>query len=347
MACGDRAVAGATIILRRDARVAMIAPRPQVVTMTPDAAPDSMHPTSAFLAPLAKSDRAKTQIQELSLAIRSFFEFAPYKIVSEIDTKADEEVWRFQLMRKLPAELSVRTGEIFHNLRSALDQMLAEIVARISKRSESGVEFPFGLNIDEFETALRKQKKLPAEAIPMIRDLKPYKGGDALLWLLHSTNRRDKHRMGLVPINLRTAGEVSYLSIWYGQALVIGSRSGQHLVAERKITDADYIRLAARGRAWGLYGLSILDPVTGLPIVPDRGHRLVFNNPGPGAPAETMEFLTATPGTKFKTDFKPSFDIAFGNVGGLEREPVVYVLTQLRDVVERAMLQFRDRFFPQ
>jgi hypothetical protein len=207
-----------------------------------------------FMAPFAKAERAKSQINDLNLAIRDFFKATPYEIVSELNAEADEEIWRFQLTRKLPHDLSIITGEIFHNLRSALDQMLAEIVVRVSKQSEDGVNFPFGLSLDEFETALRKQKKLPEAAKTMIAALKPYKGGDPLLWLLHSANRRDKHRMGLVPVNLRTAGKVSYLSLRYGQALVIGSRGGQHLACERRITDADYLRLAAPrqilGRIW-------------------------------------------------------------------------------------------------
>jgi hypothetical protein len=299
-----------------------------------------------FLAPFEKIKRAADQITELDTAIRAFFKATSYEIVSHVDLEADEEVWRFQLTGKIPHYLSVQVGEILHNLRSALDQMLAEVVVRVSKRSESGVQFPFAVSLDNFEAALGQQKKLPPPAVVMIRNLKPYKGGNALLWLLHSTNRRDKHRMGLVPINLRTTGRVSYLSVWYGQALIIGSRYGQHLRAERKITDADYVRHAVKGHASGLYGLSVLDPVTGLPIAIDAGHRLVFANTGCGTAEGTMEFLTATPGTKFKTDFEPHFDVAFSGAGISEREPIIQVLTQLRELVERILRTFEERFFP-
>jgi hypothetical protein len=304
-----------------------------------------MTPVGTFTAPFAKAERAKTQINDLDLAIKAFFEATPYEIVSEVYPEADEEVWRFQLTRKLPHELSVRVGEIFHNLRSALDQMLAEIVVRVSKRSETSVEFPFGLDFNEFKTALGRQKKLPTAAIPLIESLRPYKGGDPLLWLLHSANRRDKHRMGLVPVNLRTEGRVSYLSLRYGQALVIGARGGQHLACERKITDADYVRLALKDGSWGAYGTSLLDPVSGLPTIPFPGAHLSFDNLGPGTAEESYEFFTATPGTKFKTDFEPSFDVAFRDVAGLERKPVAHVLTQLRDLVERILLMFENQFF--
>ena len=235
-----------------------------------------------------------------------------------------------------------------HNLRSALDQALAEIVVRISNRSEAKVEFPFGLNFGEFQAALAKQKKLPPDAAALIERLQPYKGGDPLLWLLHSANRKDKHRMGLVPVNLRTEGKCSYLTLRYGQALVLGSRGGQNFICQRRITDAEYLLLALKNASWGAYGLMALDPITGLPVNPllDQGTRIHFDNLGPGSAEESFEFFTATPGTKTKTDFEPSFDIAFRDVGGLERKPIVHVLSQLRDLVERILLTFERRFFP-
>jgi hypothetical protein len=303
-----------------------------------------MNLETVFIAPFAKVGRVKAQINELDTAIRAFFEVTPHEIVSECYPDRDEEVWRFHLTRKLPYDINVRVGEIFHNLRSALDQMLAEIVEQTTNRTETKVEFPFGRSFDEFEAALGKQKKLPTDASMLIRTLKPYKGGDPLLWLLHSANRRDKHRVGLVPVNLRTEGFCSYLSVWYGAALVIGSRNGQHLENTKRFTDADYIRLAVKGDPWGMYGLCRLDPKLGVPTIPDPGHRLRFENAG--TPEETLEFLTATPGTKFKTDFRPTFDVAFRDVVGFEREPVVHVLSNLRDLVERILLTFKKHFFP-
>jgi hypothetical protein len=304
-----------------------------------------MNSEPSFIAPFAKVERAKSQINDLDIAIKSFFATARHEIVSECYPEVGEEIWRFKLSDKLPNDLSVRTGEILHNLRSSLDQMLAEVVVRISERSESKVGFPFGIDFGKFETALEEQKKLPPDAVQMIRNLRPYKGGDPLLWLLHATNNRDKHRMGLVPVNLRTVGAVSYLSVWYGQVLVLGSRGGQNLAVEKRFSDVDYIRLAGLGRAWGMYGLSVLDPISGLPVVSDHGNRISFENLGPGTAEETFEFLTATPGTKFKTDFEPSFDVAFGNVGAFEREPIVHILSNLRDLIERILQTFERRFF--
>ena len=306
-----------------------------------------MEPVGTFIAPFAKTEWAKTQIQDLQTAIKSFVDAAGYKIVREVDVDADEEIWGFKLTRSIPTELNVRVGHILHDLRSALDQMAAELAVRISRRSESGLEFPFGRDVNEFEKALGKQKKLPPAAKAMIRELQPYPGGNPLLWMLHAVNRRDKHRMGLVPIQLRSTKTVSYLAIWYGTGLVMGSRKGQHLINERRFSNADYLRLGALGRVWGAYGLMKIDLKTGDPLGPGSANRIITSDDAvPGAADEGMEFLTTTPGAKFKTDFQPSFDIAFRDVGTREREPIIHVLTQLRDLVERILLTFERRFFP-
>ena len=58
-----------------------------------------------------------------------------------------------------------------------------------------------------------------------------------------------------------------------------------------------------------------------------------------------MEVLAAVPGTEFYCDIQPSLDVAFRNVEGLEHEPVVAVLHQMSQLVQRILLTFERRFF--
>jgi hypothetical protein len=71
-----------------------------------------MNLVGTFIAPFAKAERAKTQINDLDLAIKAFFEATPYEIVSEVYPEANEEVWRFQLKRKLPRSLGPSGGDL-------------------------------------------------------------------------------------------------------------------------------------------------------------------------------------------------------------------------------------------
>jgi hypothetical protein len=284
-----------------------------------------------LLPVFAKIERAEAQIDDLNTRIGAFFETSPYELASEIDPDGTQEVWRFKLTRRLPHVLSVVAGEILHNLRSPLDQ-LAGAIALQSHRSEAGVCFPFGRDVNEFETELRKQKKLPPDAIALIRAAQPYRGGNNLLWQLHHLNRRDKHRVGLMPVNLRTATSLSTLIVFTGQVMTVGFRNGQHLVRD--------------GR-----NLSQHDPgkqpciVRNGDIIMVNGSPAMSFEPNVAAGDDDMEILTATPGTKFYCDFQPSLNVSFRNIEGLEREPVVAVLHQMRQLVKRLLLTFEARFF--
>src|SRR5258708_12226011 len=58
-----------------------------------------MNSIPMFIAPFAKTERAKSQINDLNLAIKSFFETTPYEIFSQFDPQANEQICRFQLTR--------------------------------------------------------------------------------------------------------------------------------------------------------------------------------------------------------------------------------------------------------
>lgn len=275
----------------------------------------------------AKTERAKAQIRDLNTRIKDFYDTHPYEVVSELNAKGDREIWRFKLSRKLPAEISVIIGEILHNLRSPLDQILCAIAIK-QGGNEDGIAFPRGRDRKEFEAALRKQVKLlPADAIKLIRAAKPYRDrGNKLLWALLEMNRRDKHRVGLVPVQLPAELSMSFLTFWIGLGLSIGNRRGKHL---RMNNAFDIEKLGYTGEPHAKYDV--------------RPGRIVFNDLK-RTWDDSLEFLTTTPGAKFDTDFEITMNIAFDEVG-IRRQPVVAVLNDMRDLVERLLLAFEKRFF--
>ncbi len=48
------------------------------------------------------------------------------------------------------------TGDAIHNLRTSLDLMASEL-ARISKRPDNDVYFPFAVSADKFEHAIKSR----------------------------------------------------------------------------------------------------------------------------------------------------------------------------------------------
>jgi hypothetical protein len=277
----------------------------------------------------AKIEWAETHIDHLNAEIVKFFETSPYELTSKVDSKQSAEIWRFRLTRPFPREVRVTAGAILHALRSPLDQTLSAIALQ-SHKSDAGVGFPFGQNEDEFKRELRKQKKLPPDAIALISEAKPYKGGNDLLWQLHHLNRRDKHRAGLVPINLHNAVMMTTLVIFCGRLIRLGFPNGTQM-----IPDANN---------------NLSAPPDRQPMIVDKGQIIRVNGspaarftPGPGD--DDMEVLATVPGTEFYCDVQPSLDVAFRNVEGLEHEPVVAVLHQMSQLVQRILLTFERRFF--
>lgn len=123
----------------------------------------------------AKTKRANAQIEDLEQRIDAFFKSGPHDIVSKLSRDGTQEVWSFRLNQKLPDDIPVIIGEILHNLRSPLDQILCAIALKHSG-SQDGVAFPRGRNREEFRRALSKQEKLlPPDAIKLIAKSKPYR----------------------------------------------------------------------------------------------------------------------------------------------------------------------------
>jgi hypothetical protein len=214
-----------------------------------------MKPKSPLLGCFAKIEWAESEIDDVQTKINGLVKpvpqlniFAPQKFpgdkprpppkpyptgFSKSTATVDSngvEVWRY-VVPEIPTALNVTVGAILHSLRTPLDQMLSAIALK-THDSPRGVAFPFGRNREEFEISLGKQTKLPLDARKLIGTLKPYRGGNALLYALHALNNPDKHHPGLVPINMQTITGVEAIAAYRGMVLTIGPRTGRHLAID-------------------------------------------------------------------------------------------------------------------
>ena len=149
-------------------------------------------------------NRAKEHLAEFERAVLAFLQTEPYGAVGtkEVDEGEEYLVWRFQINATAPARLGAIAGDIVHNARAALDLLACQFVS-IAGGTDADInrgKFPFGQNKAIFESELKdKLKKIRASARRFIKRLKPYKGGNRTLWLLHAADLRDKHRL-LIPV---------------------------------------------------------------------------------------------------------------------------------------------------
>lgn len=158
-----------------------------------------------LLASKYKIEGAKAQIKNLHASVKAFQERKPYTFGEEVDPQTGEKLYKVRLAENLPASFYTDTGSALFQLRSALDVLACALAKANGFSDVSGTYFPFGKTKVAFETELRrKTKKLAPEARAAIESLKPYAGGNDLLFVLHDLNRGDKH-VDIVPLGMNSA----------------------------------------------------------------------------------------------------------------------------------------------
>lgn len=114
----------------------------------------------------------------------------------------DNLIIRAKMAKPPPRELATIIGDAVHNLRTALDQLVCELVRRNGGPVTREHAFPISHTQSAFEarraSALRG---MSPKAQAFIRKLKPFQGGNRLLWMLSSLDNLDKHD-SIVPIAL-------------------------------------------------------------------------------------------------------------------------------------------------
>ena len=174
-------------------------------------------PTDPLYGPTLKIERSKCHISEFQETAQRFLGDRPYKLVAKSDAEGTKLVIRVK--KTIPLELSAIIGDAVHNLRSALDLLACDLVRRAGK-SVDRVYFPFANNADDLGRVIKKRKldRAGPKVVSLIKNLKPYKGGNGLLRAIHDLDIADKHKL-LVPI--ATLGGLADASMSFGDTTVI------------------------------------------------------------------------------------------------------------------------------
>lgn len=147
-----------------------------------------------------KIERAKKHFSDLETAIHSFELRWPYTIKTETDSNTGNEINKFYLNKPIPGEWGAILGDCIHNLRSALDLLAVELVRAGGGVPGDYTAFPIGSDRTYFESSgITRLNGATAEAIKLVRRLKPYYRGCDALWRLHRLDIADKHQL-LIPV---------------------------------------------------------------------------------------------------------------------------------------------------
>jgi hypothetical protein len=144
---------------------------------------------------------AKEHVRNLSAWVDTF-RADPDLFVADHKPDTGEVTFRLKDGVKLPDEFSCLIGDAVHNLRSSLDHLVRHLVLAntgAGLKPYKRQEFPFYMSKGEYETGRHvKVEGVPHEAIKLIDETKPYKGGNDEFWALYDLDRLDKHQLLIV-----------------------------------------------------------------------------------------------------------------------------------------------------
>ena len=147
----------------------------------------------------AKVTRAQEQLCRLSEDITVFCKSQQDLIAHEIDIAGGKQTWVFRGdTPKTPIEFSIRVGEIVHNLRSALDHLVWQLVLANGQVPGPKNEFPIFRDSRPYDKGVKgRLNGVAPKAKSRIKSFQPFQkhgGTGSQLWTLNCLSNIDKHR---------------------------------------------------------------------------------------------------------------------------------------------------------
>jgi hypothetical protein len=148
-----------------------------------------------FDAIMLKAKWAHDHIDDLDRALEGFFDTRPYVISPKKNAQTGEIIYSYSGCSPYPIAIHGHVGDALYNLRSALDHLAWQLVRANGNTPDTRTGFPiFDLLAKDSKSLFnRKVRGMRDETVEAIARLKPYKGADNVLWLLHQLNAIDKH----------------------------------------------------------------------------------------------------------------------------------------------------------
>lgn len=164
-----------------------------------------------LIGPRLKIERAYGHILDVKRSLEAFLQRQPYITLTEPNADGTKTVIKARRVHQLSPVVGLVVSDAIHNLRSTLDLLMCCMATKNGFTDMSGVHFPFGKTQQTFETAVNEGKvrsKIGPDAIALIKELKPYKGGNDVLWALHDLDRIDKH-ISLITVGIARIGHAA------------------------------------------------------------------------------------------------------------------------------------------
>ena len=264
-----------------------------------------MAANSTFTGPRLKIDRAKHHLDELKAEITRFYATHPYQDSIVRDETTGEVVVSVIVNNTIPVIFSTIAGDVVHNLRSSLDQLVCASVRRVGAAVTRDHCFPIADTEARF--AKNVEKKLAnahPTAVKLIMRLRPHGEGNRLFWVLSELDNMDKHD-DLIPV-------AEGVAVAFGLMDRIGF----------------FVRPDSEGKPALVTGSSPL------------AARLPGAQPVPLTAGLQEVHRVDAEKAKFFDDFTATVNMTFGNARAVPHEPFFGVLESLVKLADKTVTMF-------
>jgi hypothetical protein len=152
-----------------------------------------------FLGARLKVRRAKHHINDANGVIKRFIALKPYEFVAETNAAGGEDLI-IRLTEPLPESLPAIIGDAVHNLASALDHMMWELLVAENGIPDRRLQFPRSRSAEDYKSVRSRMLKFgfQEKTADMLQELGVHPGGkNELVWKLLQTDITDKHSIML------------------------------------------------------------------------------------------------------------------------------------------------------
>jgi hypothetical protein len=135
----------------------------------------------------AAVDWARTEISILDQEFKSWFESSPYLIVEDLHPEMGSKFFKLQVNRKPPNTLNAGVGAVINSVWTGLDLLASTLAAHNGVSAGSDTHFPIYATAEDFidpKNVAQRKAWLSAAQGKIIEELKPYRGGNDLLFAL-------------------------------------------------------------------------------------------------------------------------------------------------------------------
>ena len=155
---------------------------------------------------LQKIKWADKRIKKVGVLAHNYLREGAFEIIIQCDTEAGKKHAQLRFLADIPDDLIDETHAALGNYRGSLDSVAWAVANRLGPpKVPTNVSFPVGESQEAFESTGTQGKieQVGADWATFVKTLKPYRGGNDLLYDLHAFNNADKHRV-LMRIGLQS-----------------------------------------------------------------------------------------------------------------------------------------------